>query len=318
MHIPLEDLADEFRPPNDPQRVKLQMDRLLASKYRSSIHSRDLAGMTVILDPGHGGSDIGTRKNGVWEDDTVYDIAVRQQEKLRRLTAARVRMTVMDRSQKDRPHKGRFTSIDRDEVILTTPRHAARDPSSRAVSVNLRAFLASSIYRESRRKGGNDEQILFISLHADALHPSVRGAMVYIPGERFLRRRYGASGRVYRRYREVREKPYMSFNRSQRLRSEGLSRQLAEQIVRSFKRMNLAVHPDQPIRDHIVRRGRSWVPAVLRGNQVPIKILVEVANIASKKDSRLLSTSKQRDKMAAALFDAILKFYQAHDRPDVS
>ncbi len=310
IRIPVEDLVEEYLPPGDPRRVRLEMDRLLASRYQTSIRSSDLAGITVILDPGHGGVDIGTRSNGVWEDDTVYDIAVRLRRLLTGGTAAQVVMTVEDRSQKFVPYGDAFSRIDRDEVILTHPPHHATDSASRAVGVNLRAFLANSVYREQRKAGRDDEEIIFLSIHADALHPSVRGAMVYIPGERFRRGRYGASGRTYRRYEEVREKPYVSFSRSERLRSEGLSRQFAETILEAFARHELAIHADKPIRDHIVRNRGSWLPAVIRGNEVPIKVLVEVANIGNRKDAALLKSPEHRERIAQALLDALLATYR--------
>ena len=308
--IPIADLSDEFLPPGDPKRVRLEMDRLLASRYQTSIRSRDLAGITIILDPGHGGLDIGTRANGVWEDDTVYDISVRLRRKLTQTTSARVVMTVEDRSQKTSPHEGTFTRIDRDEDVLTQPRHRATNTATTKMGVNLRYFLANSVYRQHRKNGHDDEQIIFISIHADALHPSVRGAMVYIPGERFRRGHYGASGRAYRRYSEVREQPYVSFSRAERLRSEGLSRQFAETLLDAFKSHNLAIHADKPIRDHIVRKKGPFVPSVLRGNEVPIKVLLEVANLGNTRDARLLKSPEQRDRMADALLEAILSYYQ--------
>ncbi|MFQ5718309.1 MAG: N-acetylmuramoyl-L-alanine amidase [Acidobacteriota bacterium] len=308
--IPLDLLAVRFLPPNDPRRVDLEMNRLLAAQYQSTVESKDLADIVVILDPGHGGIDVGTSQNGVWEDDVVYDIAIRLKQKLEVKTAARVEMTLRDRSQKDRPHNGRFTRTDRDEMVLSHPPLITTDSRSRAVGVNLRAFLANSIYRRQVRKGGDDQRIVFISIHADALHRSMRGAMIYVPGERFRRARYGATGTRYRKYREVREKPYVSFTRSQRLRSEGLSRQFASSALDAFRRHGLPIHAAQPVRDHVVRRGRSWVPAVLRGNQVPIKVLFEVANIANRHDAADLASPKHRDLIAEALLDTLLSFYR--------
>ena len=309
--IPLALLADRFLPANDRRRVELEMNRLLAAQYQARVRSTDLNGIVVVIDPGHGGVDIGTRQNGVWEDDVVYDVAVRLRQKLLERTAAKVHLTLRDKSQKYRPHDGKFTRIDRDEVVLSHPTHAPLSPASRTVGVNLRAFIASAIYRGHLRDGGDDEKIVFLSIHADALHRSVRGAMAYVPGERFRRGRYGASGSTYKKYREVREKPYVSFTRSERLRSEGLSRQFADSVLSAFKEHDLAIHPDRPVRDHIVRRGRSWLPAVLRGNEVPIKILFEVSNIGNRRDAALLGSPQHRDRIATALLDALLSFYQA-------
>src|SRR5256885_11217725 len=34
------------------------------------------------------------------------------------------------------------------------------------------------------------EKVVFLSIHADSLHPSLRGAMIYIPGERYVQGSY--------------------------------------------------------------------------------------------------------------------------------
>ncbi len=59
-----------------------------------------------------------------------------------------------------------------------------------------------------------------------------------------------------------------------------------------------------------MRRGRSWVPAVIRGNQVPTKVLLEVANIGNAKDARLLKSYEHRDLVAEALLAALLSYYR--------
>ena len=48
-----------------------------------------------------------------------------------------------------------------------------------------------------------------------------------------------------------------------------------------FRSRDLLIHPDKPIRDKIVRRRRSWVPAVLRYNAIPAQLLLEVCNLAN-------------------------------------
>jgi N-acetylmuramoyl-L-alanine amidase len=142
--------------------------------------------------------------------------------------------------------------------------------------------------------------------------------MVYVPGERYRRGEYGASGPTYTRYAEVRGQPRLRFTRPERLRSEGLSREFASALVSAFRARGLAIHAEEPIRDHVVRQGRSWLPAVLRGNQVPIKVLLEVANVANREDARLLATPAQRDLMAEAVLDALLAFYRGRAGGPVS
>src|SRR5262249_30195055 len=144
-------------------------------------------------------------------------------------------------------------------------------------------------YRRLTSEGFDPLKIVFTSLHADARHPSLQGAMVYVPGEEYRRGRYGHSGAVYARYREVREAPFVSFPRGERERSEGLSRQFAASLVKGFRGRGVSIAPYGPVRERIIRRGRSWVPAVLRCNVVPVEVLIEVCNLSNPADSRRLA-----------------------------
>ena len=86
--------------------------------------------------------------------------------------------------------------------------------------------------------------------------------MAYIPGARWRGGSYTKSGSAFASRREYREGPRVDFGRSELVKSEGLSRELAQSIVDAFRRSGLAVHPYQPVRDKIIRKSRSWVPAV--------------------------------------------------------
>jgi N-acetylmuramoyl-L-alanine amidase len=133
--------------------------------------------------------------------------------------------------------------------------------------------------------------------------------MVYVPGEEFRRGRYGHGGAVYARHREAREKPFVSFTREERERSEGLSRQFARSLIAAFRARAVAVHPYQPVRERIIRRGRSFVPAVLRCNQVPVQTLIEVANLSRAGDSRMIADPAYRQKVAEAYVQALQSYY---------
>ena len=316
--IPLSDVAVEHLPARDPRRVRLEMDRLLASRYPSTPRGPRLEGLLVILDPGHGGVDIGAHHHGVWEDDVVYDIALRVQRLLNQKSAARVRLTVLDRSQGEKPYDGPFLSIDRDEAVQTHPPLVAADGPGRAAAVQLRGHLASALLAEAVRAGGDDEQVVFLSLHADALHRDVRGAMVYVPGERFRRASYGLDPARWRRYSEVRAAPVLQEDRATRLRSEGLSRRLAGHLIRAFAAAGWPVHANVPIRDHVVRDGHSWLPAVLRGNEVPTKVLIEVANVANRADAALLADPAQRERVAGAVVAALIAAFAGSAEPAVT
>ncbi len=196
----------------------------------------------------------------------------------------------------------------RGQVLLTRPPYALADP---AVGVNLRWYLANSLLRRPAADGTKvpPEKTVFLSLHADSLHPSVRGAMIYVPGERYLRDRYGKSGAEYAAYREVREEPVVSFNRKERVASEGASTTLASGLVAALREAGLPVHSFSPVRTHVIRAGREWVPAVLRYNRVPNRALVEIANLGNEEDRALIVTKAFRQALAEALASGLVAFF---------
>ena len=213
----------------------------------------------MILDAGHGGRDTGTLHGGVWESTYVYDVACRLRRILSERTRAEVLMTTRDAVLGWKvPERDALRSA-RNQVLLTEPVYALQDPT---VGVNLRWYLANSLIRRPGPDGTKvpPERTVFVSLHADSLHPSVRGAMVYVPGERYLRDRYGKTGPAYAGYREVKEQPVVSFNRKERVASEGASTALANAIVSALREAGLPVHPFSPVRTHVIR-GRPRVGA---------------------------------------------------------
>jgi N-acetylmuramoyl-L-alanine amidase len=71
----------------------------------------------------------------------------------------------------------------------------------------------------------------------------------------------------------------------------------------------LKVHPFEPVRDNVIRSGREWVPAVIKHNQVPTRMLFEVCNLGNRKDRELIQTKKYRQQLADALYQGIVDFY---------
>ncbi|HEU4402654.1 MAG TPA: N-acetylmuramoyl-L-alanine amidase [Candidatus Polarisedimenticolia bacterium] len=304
--IPLEELLPEYLPRDDPRRQAWERSQAEVSRYTNEARSRNLKGIAVILDAGHGGRDQGAAHNGLWEHDYVYDILCRIKARLETGTGARVLATIKDLKEGYAIHETSRLTRSRAEVLLTDPPFALQQA---VASVNLRWYLSNAYLRRLETEGQDPLKVVFTSLHADARHPSLGGAMVYVPGEGYRRGRYGHGGPVYVKHREVREEPYVSFTRAERERSEGLSRQFAAALVTSFRHHGVAVHPYGPIRERIIRRGRSWVPAVLRCNEVPVEVLVEVSNLSNPADSRLLADPAYRQKVAEAYVDALQAYY---------
>ena len=313
--IPLEFLSEEYLPSDDPKAAAREKERAEAALFATPAKARGLAGVRVILDAGHGGRDTGTLHHGVQEATYVYDVAVRLRRVLLETTRAEVVMTVRE------PGTG-WEVVDRDRltdrkgrVLLTDPPYRLDDP---VAGVNLRWYLANAILKRPGPGGAPiaPEKTVFLSLHADSLHPSVRGAMAYVPGERFLRSSYGRSTPFYRTFREVRDQPVVSFTKKERVLAEGASTALAEKLVSAFRRRDLPVHQFRPVRTHVIRSGREWVPAVLRYTKVPNRVLFEISNLANEEDRELTLTREYRQRAAEALADGLVAFFGGAAGPD--
>ena len=101
----------------------------------------------------------------------------------------------------------------------------------------------------------------------------------------------------------------MSFSRRERVAAEGVSQDLADRVVAAFREAGLPLHAFQPVRRNVIRGGREWVPAILRYNRIPARILVEICNLNNPDDRKLLRTRAYREKVAEALVDALIDFY---------
>ncbi len=307
--IPLEVLEPEFLPASDARRrsidkAKAAMERELAARPPTEV-KHGLKGVTVILDPGHGGMDPGTMNHSIWEHDYVFDVASRFKQTIERRTGAKVVLTLDDPSRESVPSSGDVLEANHKRSVLTTPPFLADADGETAVAVNLRWYLANSVYRRLVKGGTDPDKIVFVSLHADARHPSLRGAMVYVPGASFRTGTMGYSSSTYLQFKEVREQPRVSFSPRDRVRSEAVSRKLAAEIVRAFRKDDLPVQTYQPIRERVIRGREVWLPAVLRGNAVPTKVLVEMVNLNNPDDAALLGRAADRERLADALADAL-------------
>jgi N-acetylmuramoyl-L-alanine amidase len=153
--------------------------------------------------------------------------------------------------------------------------------------------------------------VVFLSIHADSLHASLRGATAYIPDSAGTDGSYRKSGGAFASRQEVKEQPEVRFSLKERQRSEGLSRDLAQRIIAAFGAAELDVHPFKPVRDRIYRGRRAWVPAVLKYNAVPAKLLLEVCNLANSADRKLLQTRVFRERVANAVVQGLLSYFGA-------
>jgi N-acetylmuramoyl-L-alanine amidase len=307
--IPLDNLLPQYLPQDDSRYQAWLQNQDETAAVRNPIRSEALDGVVVILDAGHGGLDRGAVKNGVWEDSYVYDIVCRIHEGLEKRTKARVLLTLMDPSLGLKPQDKEGLTPNTGAVILTHPWFHQESTSETKVEVNLRWYLANQYYERLVKEGLDPGRIVFTSVHADSLHPSLRGSMFYVPGTPYRSTKWSQAGGAYARYTEYKAKPVYELSEKELIRSEGLSRQFARKLEEAFASKELPLHPYNPTRDHVVRGRRPWVPAVLRNAETPCSVLLEVCNIANKKDAELLRDPRYRQAVAEAYIDALIRYY---------
>jgi N-acetylmuramoyl-L-alanine amidase len=311
--IPIALLLPEYLPQDDPARVAHEATRRESAKVARRTRAAGLSGVHVILDAGHGGRDVGTEHEDVWESTYVYDVACRLKALLEKKSAAKVSMTTKSKSRGFAFAEKNVLDGASDHYVQTTPRYLLDDA---IVGVNLRWYLANSLFRRAVKQGLAREKVLFLSIHADSLHPSLRGAMAYIPGAGYVPPSYRKNGDIYLTREEVREQPTVKQSREEALAAEGLSRDFAESVMTSFRNLGLKVHPFEAVRDNVVRGGHEWVPAVIRYNQVPTRMLLEVCNLGNRNDRELLKTSKYRQQLAEGIYRGMIDFYATQQQDD--
>ncbi|HEY3569030.1 MAG TPA: N-acetylmuramoyl-L-alanine amidase [Thermoanaerobaculia bacterium] len=303
--VPFEYLQPEYLPEGHPKRKEYEEGLRQSARFSNQVKARGLAGITIVLDAGHGGLDSGATMGGVWESLYVYDVAMRIKRLLETQTAARVLVTTRD-GDAFKVQETDILPFSRGHAVLTTPPYPIADPK---VGVNLRWYLANSLYRKTLKADSDPDKVVFLSIHADSLHPSLRGLMAYVPAADMRDGTYSKSGGVYASRKEVQESPAVSFPRQKRVESEGLSRELAKQVVAAFQSTGLPVHPFNPVRDRIIRDNSVWVPAVLRYNSIPAKALLEICNLANDQDRALIQTRAYRQQVAQAVVQGLLAYY---------
>lgn len=314
IRIPLENLLPEYLPAFHPRRLAYERERAATEGYENTVLARDLSGITIILDAGHGGHDPGNTSGQVWESVYVYDIMLRVKDLLESSTAATVVPTTRDGRSFQRANRD-VLPRSRDHAVLTQPPYLIEDS---ATGVHLRWYLSNSVLRRALATQGavsgpgaaDPNKVVFLSLHAESLHASLSGAMAYIASASLSHGRYGKQGNVFASRQEYRERPTVEYSLEERRESEGLSRELAQGLLDSFRRHGLGVYDQKPLRDKIIRhRKPPFVPAVLRYNAVPAKVLLEICNLNNPDDRARIQTRAFRQRVAEAVAAALVDYY---------
>jgi len=310
IRIPRDMLADEYQPEGSAQRMAHEGVSADAKRLRATRDGvKDLDGVVVILDAGHGGCDLGANHGKLLEDELTYDFVMRIKQVLESTTRARVHLTVRDLSSKEKVSDAQNFTHDTDEVVLTEPPYSPTDTS---VSANLRWYVANDIYRAELKRGIKPDNMLFASIHCDALYYKLRGSMVYIPGAAHRLSDKALDGPAYAAYTKKGNRS-VSTTAEERRRDEAVSRDFAETLLESLRthKPAIAVHTtSDPIRNVIQRsRTERWLPAVLKHTLVPTKVLVETANLQNPDDRKCLADPKWRQAYAEAFVEAVKRHF---------
>jgi N-acetylmuramoyl-L-alanine amidase len=306
--IPLVLLANPFQPEGSEALAEEREMRAEVRRTPRVEAGPRLTGIRIVLDAGHGGIDRGAMANGVWESDFVYDITMRVRRMLEQDTEAVVSSTIRY------PGLGfnvrqRITAPSVAAEILTTPPFPNDGENPNAISVHLRWVLANDLFSLFAQHG-DPKKTLFISFHADSLHPSARGTMVYVPGSADVPASFVLNGGKAVRVKEMANGGHVSFSARDRLQGEAHSRLFAETLLDTLEGARLPVHSNRPIRNIIMRGRKGWVPAVLRYSNAAAKVLVEVLNLNNDEDAANIRNPEFRERYAEAVVKGIRAYYR--------
>jgi N-acetylmuramoyl-L-alanine amidase len=172
------------------------------------------------------------------------------------------------------------------------------------VAVNLRVYLVDSIYQRLLRQGVAPEQIVLLSIHGDALAPTLRGAMIYYPDFRLRTPEFSPQGRAYRARTEARAH-LIRFTDSGNRVAQAASQDFATLVLEQLNAQQVRISRRKSLRSFYYRDGVRTLPAVLRYSRVPQSVLVEVANLNNPEDRRELLLSAARQRIAQGLASAV-------------
>ncbi len=301
--VPFDLLLPEHLPPDHPRRQAWLESRRELGRFLEIPQAADLSGVHIVLDAGHGGRDTGAVAGGIWEATYAYDIMCRIKANLERHTRATVWTTIEHGRIGSTPSSVDRLEQRREAFLLTSPRYDLEDS---VLGVNLRWYLANDIILNRLGADFPRSKTVFLSVHADSLHPSVRGAMIYVPARDL---RPGAPYTVRHpdivRYAEYRNHPTVRLGDEFKARAEASSRHFAQSIIVSLGAHGIGVHPYQPVRDRVLRGRRSWVPAVLRYSAAQNAVLLECCNMANPEDRALLLRLDWRERFARAVVEGM-------------
>ncbi len=300
--IPLDLILPEYLPSDHPRRREWLAEQKELARFLEVIEAADLSGVHVIVDAGHGGKDSGAAVKGLWEATYAYDIACRIKHNLERHTRAEVSMTRKDEKFGfNNPQANRLTQH-RGQVLLTHPRYLL---GTSKIGVHLRWCLGNDVVRRQSAKGVSRSKFIFLSVHADSLHHSVRGAMIYVPSRQLREAKYDFKKDGMAKYEEYRNNRRVDLSGRFRGTAEASSRHLANQILKSLRENEVEIHAHEPIRDRVIKGRQRYVPAVLKYSTAQHAILVECCNLSNTDDRAKIENLAWREVFARSVVEGM-------------
>lgn len=237
--------------------------------------SEALKGLTVVIDPGHGGTDIGTsrlvNKVRACEDEYTYAVACLL-KKMVESAGGEAWVTIKDRSSGFNLVKTDASGIfplDTDEYFTL----GGEQVTSGVKGLSQRLRYGNMLFEES--SSGNT---VFLSLHFDASSPSLEGVTLYTPR--------GASPAIVSCLED-------SFREANRLRRKDGKPGEYYPVVQSGNKENGV---------------RNLYILDPKHNQIPEKVLVELGNITHPSDLWKMRQERIREEYATCLFKALCNF----------
>ncbi|MBN1355180.1 N-acetylmuramoyl-L-alanine amidase [bacterium] len=309
LKIPIDMILPEYLPAEHPLRIQHESTLKATRKYKKTVKTKALEGITIVLDSGHGGVDPGTVGIGTEkEDEYAFDVLCRAKILLAETTKATVYPTISDEETSYAPrNQNLLDSGNNREYIQTHPPYWIENAN---IGLNMRWYLSNYLFEQACKIKNSDDRIVFTSFHADCLHPNLNGLMVYIPGADYYDGNCRKTESVYTRRREIKGRTSVRQSREDRLKAESLSNSLARRIIESSRKKGVPVHRNNPIRKYVVRKHRTWVPAVLQYSRIPTRVLIELVNLQNESDRRNIRNPDYRQTLAQMYVDALLSYFE--------
>jgi len=279
----------------------------------------------VVLDIGHGGRDPGAVVRGVpapdgsratiYERGMVMDVGARLMNLLEAHEHIAVLPTVTDEAG-ELVVATMTIPLPPPKVFLRTTPWVDLNELPTTVAVNLRWMLANTLERKWRGDAGRQvRRVVFVSLHMDELRGRAGGLTVYTPPGPYERMWPDGPG-PYLQFEEARD--WFEYMHDPDLPRHEVERstELARLIVSYFERHHLRVCDEMTYRSEVqISKSLSYVPAVIRCNSIETRVLLELANIGDPTDQRLVIDPTYRERMAWAIYQAIIDVLEGQTTP---